>query len=40
LGLNSGNVSGNMITYEIWNENYESKSDNGDAAADQMATGR
>jgi hypothetical protein len=40
LGSNFGEVSGNTITYEIRNENYKSKSDNGDAAADQMVTGK
>jgi hypothetical protein len=40
LGSNNGDESGNMITYEIKNEDIKSKSDNGDAAADRMATNR
>ena len=40
FGLNTADISGNMIIYKIKNEDYKSKSDTGYAAADRMATNR
>ena len=40
FGSNTAHFSGNMILYEIKNEDYKSRSDTGYAAADRMATNR